>query len=343
MVLRLVGIGLGTPDYLTLKALRALEESDIVYLDCYTSIISSELIEFLRLRLGGRLVLAERSDLEEGVAEIVKRAKSMSVTVAVPGDPLMATTHVVFLEEAVKEGVTFEVIHGASSITAAIGASGLSSYKFGRIVTVPKNAGEESLKTICRCVEENMESGLHTLVLLDVADGGLRAAEALGSLLMVAAEMGGSFGPQTPVIILARLGYGDEFRVVCRASEAGGLSLPPPPHVVIVPAETRSYEREAVKALTVRGGELLDTYRPTSRRRARAERYIAKTSGVLSKLAAARNDAETSKILELVNSYVEDARHFLDSGMLDDSLIAISYAEGLLDCLRIIGRVEFTW
>ncbi|RLG10037.1 MAG: diphthine synthase, partial [Thaumarchaeota archaeon] len=39
----------------------------------------------------------------------------------------------------------------------------------------------------------------------------------------------------------------------------------------------------------------------------------------------------------------EDSRRFLSEGRLADSLAAISYAEGLLDSLRIMGLAEFSW
>ncbi len=343
MVLRLVGLGLGPPEYVTLKAIKALEESDIVYLDTYTSPLPSELVEFLRSRLGEKLRLAERSDLEERVAELVEKAATINVTVAVPGDPLIATTHTAILMEAVGRGVGCEVVYGVSSVSAAIGSSSLSSYKFGRIVTVPRDASVESLKTIYRSIEENIEAGLHTLVLLDVAGGGLSASEAVRMLLDVGVEVGGRLGPDSMVIVLARLGYRDEVKVACKASDVSNLHLPPPPHMVIIPAELRSYERDAIKKLMHVDEEILRLHKPGSQRRARAERYVAKASSALTRLQILSGDAETRKVLELAKSYIEDAKFFLNSEMTDDSLIAVSYAEGLLDCLRALGKVEFTW
>ncbi|MEM2067751.1 MAG: diphthine synthase [Nitrososphaerota archaeon] len=342
-MLRLVGLGLGPPEYMTLKAVKKLEESDIVYLDTYTSPLPSELVEFLRSRLADRLKLAGRSDLEEKAGELVEKAETMSVAVAVPGDPLIATTHIALLIEAAERGVECEVVYGVSSLSAAIGISCLSSYRFGRVVTIPREAGEESLRTIYRSVEENIESGLHTLVLLDVSDGGLTASEAVRRLLSVGAAVGGRFGPESLVIILARLGYADEVRTACKAAKVESLRLPPPPHIIIIPSQLRSYEREAVGKLMHVDEELLRPDVSVGMRRSRAERYIAKASSVFAKLNILSGDAETHRILELAQSYLDDARFFLNSQMVDDTLIAVSYAEGLLDCLRILGRVEFTW
>lgn len=343
MVLRLVGLGLGPPEYLTLKSVKALEESDVVYLDTYTSPVPPELLDFLRPKLGERLRLAGRHELEEGVHLIMEKAAASRIAVAALGDPLIATTHITLLIEAASRGIDFEIIYGVSSISAAIAVSGLSSYRFGRTVTIPKEATSDSLKTIYRSIEENLEYGLHTLVLLDVADGGLLASEAIEKLLNVGEAVGGRFGPESMVIVLARLGYGDEFKAACRAAQVKNLQPPPPPHIVIIPAQLRSYEKEAVKMLMRVDEELLETQRLTSSRRARAERYLTKASKALSILKKTSDDPQTAKVLELATSYLDDAKFFLNSQMIDDSLIAVSYAEGLLDSLRILGKVEFTW
>ncbi|MCS7145671.1 MAG: diphthine synthase [Nitrososphaerota archaeon] len=343
MVLRLVGLGLGPPDYMTFKAMKALEASEVVYLDSYTSPLPGELVEFLRSRLGERLRHATRADLEDKAVSLVEMAAGVNVAVAVIGDPLVATTHITLLAEAASRGVEFEVVYGVSSISAAIGASCLSSYRFGRTTTVPREASGESLKTIYRNVEENLEAGLHTLLLLDVAGDGLSASEAVERLLAVGAEMGGRFKPDSLVVVLARLGYGDELRAACRASQVKSLHLPPPPHTVIIPAQLRSYEKEAIAKLMKAGEELLAAKEAVSSRRVRAERYLAKASGALARLKVVSGDAETRRVLEIASSYLEDARFFLNSQMLDDALIAVSYAEGLLDSLRILGKVEFSW
>jgi len=342
-VIRLVGLGLGPPEYVTLKALKALEASDTVYLDCYTSPIPREMIEFLTVRLGDKLRIASRRRLEEEASRLLYEATTSDVAVAVAGDPLIATTHIALLVEAARMGIGWEVVYGVSSVSAAIAASCLSPYRFGRTVTVPREASPEMLRQIYRRIEDNLEAGLHTLALMDVSRGGLAVGEAVEGLLQAAPSSGGLFSPTSPVIVLARLGYPDELRITCRASEVAGLSTPPPPHVLVIPAELRSYEREAVRSLMRVGDELLEHRVGLSSRLARVERYIEKTSRVVSELRSSRLEEEARRLFELAESYVEDARSFLKSQMIDEALAAVSYAEGLLDALRMMGKVEFTW
>ncbi len=342
-VLKLVGLGLGPPDYLTLKALSALESSRIVYLDTYTSSVPPELVKFLAGRLGARLRLAGRRDLEEGVRAILDEASVGEVSIAVPGDPMIATTHVAVLQEAVKRGVDFEVIHGVSALSAAISTSHLSSYRFGRVVTIPKQSSAESLSTIYRRIAENLQAGLHTLVLLDVAGSGMLASEACAELLKVAEKEGGPLYADSPVIVLARIGYPDAFRAVCRLSEAPRLNLPPPPHALVIPSQLQPYEAEALERLLRAPPDLVFSARRIPTRWGRVERYVEKTARALEGLTVRDRSGEVERALETARSYIEDARYFVERERVDDAMLAISYAEGILDCLKILGKVEFSW
>lgn len=47
-------------------------------------------------------------------------------------------------------------------------------------------------------------------------------------------------------------------------------------------------------------------------------------------------------IITTAESYVEDAKHYLEEKP-STALAAVSYAEGLLDALRLLGVAKFTW
>ncbi|MEM4971542.1 MAG: DUF357 domain-containing protein [Sulfolobales archaeon] len=53
--------------------------------------------------------------------------------------------------------------------------------------------------------------------------------------------------------------------------------------------------------------------------------------------------AREREVLELARRYYEDARYSYEKGDYITGLIDISYAEGLLDALRILGVTSFTW
>ena len=54
-------------------------------------------------------------------------------------------------------------------------------------------------------------------------------------------------------------------------------------------------------------------------------------------------EASLRHVLDLAERYHEDAGRFLEAGRHLTSIAAASYAEGLLDALRMLGLVDFEW
>ena len=48
-------------------------------------------------------------------------------------------------------------------------------------------------------------------------------------------------------------------------------------------------------------------------------------------------------IIESARRYLEDAKYYREKKKLETSLASIAYCEGLLDALRLLGLVEFSW
>ena len=79
-----------------------------------------------------------------------------------------------------------------------------------------------------------------------------------------------------------------------------------------------------------------------------ASKYLQKTERVMAELknpdAAVRPKAESIKaVLDEAKRYLEDAKYYLDNDKPETSLASVAYCEGLLDALRMLGYVEFTW
>ena len=80
----------------------------------------------------------------------------------------------------------------------------------------------------------------------------------------------------------------------------------------------------------------------------RVEKYIAKVEAALKavegqRLNLAIESSKAAYVLELARMYWEDAMYFREKGDLGTALATVSYSEGLLDALRIMGVVEFEW
>ncbi|MEM1655605.1 MAG: diphthine synthase [Nitrososphaerota archaeon] len=342
MALYLVGLGLGSRGYLTRKAIEAIEGSSKAYLDVYTSIIEPELIEELRRILGTRLIEADRKLLEEGASRIIEEAEGSDVAILVPGDPLIATTHIAIMIEAARRGIKCRVIHGVSAHSALISASCLQAYKFGKTVTMPRSG--VGAETCYRTILENMERGLHTLVLLDTADGGLDIPLAIRMLMQVEDEAGmGLITPSRLIICLARIGFEDEVKWAGSLAEALERSYPPPPHSMIFPGILHFSEAEALEIVLGARPEVVESHKLPWSIWQRLQRYIASVESALRSFEMLEESREVKEIRDLAERYLDDSRRFLSGGRGLDSLAAISYAEGLLDCLRMLGKARFSW
>lgn len=78
---------------------------------------------------------------------------------------------------------------------------------------------------------------------------------------------------------------------------------------------------------------------------AKYERYRSNLKRVLSEVDVKRCGRvdEVMKVLDLAKRYYEDAEHFKEKGEIETALISLAYSEGLLDGLRLMGHIQFSW
>jgi len=120
--LTLIGLGLYDELDISLKGVKVAKKADTVYIELYTSLMRGLSLDRLQKILGRTINVVNRRVLEEENGEILLReAERGSVVLFVPGDPLIATTHVDLRIRAEKRGIKTQVIHAASIISAAIG------------------------------------------------------------------------------------------------------------------------------------------------------------------------------------------------------------------------------
>ncbi len=53
--------------------------------------------------------------------------------------------------------------------------------------------------------------------------------------------------------------------------------------------------------------------------------------------------AGAKRVFDSAKRYLEDAKYYQKEGKLETSLTSVAYCEGLLDALRLLGAIEFTW
>jgi len=77
-------------------------------------------------------------------------------------------------------------------------------------------------------------------------------------------------------------------------------------------------------------------------------KYIASTEKVLKEMQLTKGSTSVAEeridnILDYVTAYLEDAKYYQKERKLETSLASVAYCEGLLDALRLLGAVEFSW
>jgi diphthine synthase len=211
-------------------------------------------IESLEKMLKKKVIQLKRSDLEENAKEaILKIATNHRVALLVPGDPLVATTHLNLRISAEKIGIKTKVIHGASIISAAPGLAGLQNYKFGRSVTIPFPEANHLSETPYDVIRENQKLGLHTLIFLDIRAEENRymvVRDACEILLAIERKRKENvFTENTLAVGVARAGSDDPIVKAGYPRELIGFDFGLPPHTLIVPGKLHFMEAEALVTL----------------------------------------------------------------------------------------------
>jgi diphthine synthase len=161
------GLGLSGTDGMTVKALNALKECDVIYAEFYTSTLIDTAISDLENVLGKKIKILYRMQVEEEET-IVKEAIDKKIGFVTAGDTMAATTHVDLMIQAAEMNVKTRLFHGVSIFSACPSSLGLQPYKFGRTVTLPFIDNDYHPKSPYDNIMENKVKGLHTMILLDI-------------------------------------------------------------------------------------------------------------------------------------------------------------------------------
>ncbi|MCX8200111.1 MAG: diphthine synthase [Candidatus Micrarchaeota archaeon] len=187
-MLYIIGTGVWRGDDIPYRGVEACRKALKVYLDAYTRRFEETEIEILEKIIGKKICLVDRKELEETLG-FLKEAVEDDVVLLVPGDPLVATTHITILQEAKKAGIPCEIIHASSIYDALAGEAGLHIYKIGGSCTIPMRDKMIRPYSVYDKIADNTRRGMHTLVFLDTAPGKeMGVGEALEILQEIESE-----------------------------------------------------------------------------------------------------------------------------------------------------------
>jgi len=246
-MLTFVGLGLWNEEDLTLKGIERAKKADIVYIELYTSHWHGNLKNLEKI-MNKKIEILKREDLEEKSSKILEEAKKKKIVIFVPGDPLVATTHMSFILDAIKNELEVEVIHNAS-IYSAIAETGLHIYKFGASATIPfpEKTSEVLPLSTYETLRENNKLGLHTLLFLDVAanEKYMTPNQAIKTMLKLEEVMKQDiFTNNTKIIVFGRAGSDEPLILYGKVKNLLGKEFGEPPFVIIVPGKLHFSEKE---------------------------------------------------------------------------------------------------
>ncbi len=238
-------------------SIQGVDESktaDAVFAEFYTSLMPELSLPRLESLVEKKFTLLFRHDLEEDegrrILEVAERGKAVLL---VPGDPLMATTHVDLRIRAEKHGIKTRLVHGASIVSAVVGLSGLQNYKFGRSVTVPFSDEGVLSETPYRVIQENKKYGLHTLCFLDIRAEEKRCMsikEALEALLTIEKTRHRRLVTSSTVAVgIARAGSTAPIVKADRVERLMKFDFRGPPHSLVFLGRLHFMEAEALMTL----------------------------------------------------------------------------------------------
>jgi diphthine synthase len=343
--LTFVGLGLGDQGT-SIAGVNAIRESDISYLEYYTTPHAPRLLQELESASGTTLTVVDRNFVEDG-KQILREAREKKVVLAVQGDPMIATTHSDLRVRAISEGIETRVLHGTTIPAAAASASGLHYYKFGATVTFTRSSVNYHQQVYGR-VHQNLLEGSHTLLLLEFdTEKGEGASPAALMEGLLAAERNFKrevISERTFMVVLSRVGT-DAERIRAGAMEVlRTLDYGEPPHVAIVPGKMHFSETESVASVCGLKPEEIGDNTATIRRTAQVlvPRYVEKAKKVLETARASLKQGY-DELFENTELYIRDAESFLANGQDELAMLSIGYAEGLIDALTFTGKIALDW
>jgi diphthine synthase len=243
-MLYLVGLGIWDEKDISLKGIETCKKCSKVYAEFYTSSWGGNLKKLEKL-IKKRIRVLARDDLEDRSKALVREAKAKNITILVPGDPLSATTHSSIMDEAIKKKVRVEVVH-SSSVFTSIAETGLSLYNFGKTVTVVKPSRRYKPDSFYKRIKENMDKGMHTLVLLDIE---MSVKDGLEVLMEIERKRKQKvLSPQGEIVVASSIGSPKKIIRHGRVVELAEEDFPPPA-VIVIPGKLNFFEREFLEKL----------------------------------------------------------------------------------------------
>ncbi len=244
MILHIMGSGLRGVRSFTKEEIDILEKCESIFVDSYTSIFPESFQKDFRDLTGKDLIFLTRESIES-----FSFLKDMAENVAliVSGDPFMSTTHFSILKECRNLGIKVKIYENASIIGTIPGRTGLSPYRTGMVVSIPKIEENFIPVSPLKKILENRKNRLHTTILIDLRDGKNLSGYEVRDIIERMMEKSGESGiMEMPSIIIERAGWPEERASLNRLGDNLNRDLMSP-YAIVIPSEPDYNELENMK------------------------------------------------------------------------------------------------
>jgi len=238
-MLYIVGLGLNAKG-ISLEGFDIVNRCKKVYLENYTVDFPYSFPELEEVFIGKKIIQLNREEVES--FKFIDEAERGDVALLVYGNPLIATTHVAIVDEALKSGIKTKVIQG-TSVLDGVARTGLQLYKFGKIASMPEWKPEKNFTpdSFMEIVKDNQKINAHSLILIDI---GLGFREALKQLEKASENHKIKIDK---LILCQALGTKNErifYRTIPELKEFTGVRKP---YCIIIPSNLHFIEKEILE------------------------------------------------------------------------------------------------
>ncbi|MHB8360789.1 MAG: diphthine synthase [Thermoplasmataceae archaeon] len=242
MTFFILGIGMRGVKSITLEEAEMIEASTRVYLEGYTSFLPPDFQMKFKEKFGKTYVSLSRENIEvEDITRIIEKGKD--TVLMVPGDPFVATTHISLIKAIEKSGEIVEVRENASIISSLPFKAGLTFYRFGQVVSIPRIYPNFVPTSPLKKILFNIENNLHTIALIDIYEGrNISAKELLDSLLGMMEKLNDQTISERKLIIASKVNQPDEKILLTDLKGLSTIDEDLTPYALIILAKPDSNE-----------------------------------------------------------------------------------------------------
>ncbi len=246
-MLYIMGLGLRGVSSLTNEENHIIRNCTKIYFETYTSISPESTLEDLERIYTRNIERADREFVEDGKA-LIEQARNDDVVLIVTGDPLSATTHNQLRADAIEAGVPVDIIENASIISVVPGKVGLFPYRMGPPVSLPFAQDNFLPKSVLEKIKSNIDSGFHTMLLLDLKEGRtMFPREAVDILLKMEDKYKlGVISGDTEIFSLSKVSQKGETLIYDTVKNIAVSAMDLSPSVLVIPAALNHSEEHFV-------------------------------------------------------------------------------------------------